>query len=189
MVKVYWMRLIGWIIFNLSWGPPFLPSNGTFHAQGVSAIQIIKRKHLCLHFISNASCMYSKSDLPQPSLHAYYTSVRASWDKSSALLSLCAQMDPWSHWNDVWIMRIPHSAICCANVACLFFVAPIPSHYALVPKNQIGPRTICRGIPFSPVQRPHWCNTLPLLNRKHPPTCHKYSHTPQPDYHEPTLVL
>jgi hypothetical protein len=89
-----------------------------------------------------------------------------------------------------WHLNHAHSPLSClSRWYCLpFFVDPISSCDVLVPKNQVGHGTICRGIPFSSVQSPSRHNTLPLSTRKHPPTCYKYSHSQQPDCRELTRV-
>ncbi len=59
----------------------------------------INRKHLYWHFASDTWCTYFKCDLSWPSLNTYCRSIWASSDKSSALLSLSTQIDPWSTWK------------------------------------------------------------------------------------------
>jgi hypothetical protein len=91
------------------------------------------------------------------------------------------------HLKEVFSMRIPHSAVCCTDVACLSSVYPVSSLYVLLPMNQRRPGTIYKGNTFACCQRPSQRSTLPFSTEKHSPTLIYKSQTLQPSCCGPTL--
>ena len=85
------------------------------------------------------------------------------------------------------IMGIPHSAVCRADVASLFFEDQVSLIHPWVLKNPNGPGKICIGIIYSRCQMQSQCSTSPQLTKLLPPTYRKYCQIQQPDCHEQIL--